>query len=172
MPKKIWHLIHKDGTTVDIDMTNWSFSVIYSVDCVEDEDVAHYAPPEKDAWEETEGDEQYEFSHLEGEWEKGHHRKWAGIGNLFQFERFLTECDLEAEDVETMGSIGTPGFGMGWAPAISFKGDDPGCIRGAYVTPLIPKSEAEPVWEDVRQAVIKRYKEGVPTWMDNEGWEE
>jgi len=35
-----------------------------------------------------------------------------------------------------MGSIGAPGFGFGWAPAISFNSDHEDCISNAYVTPI------------------------------------
>lgn len=171
MTKRIWHHVRKDGTTVDLDMTNWSFSVIYSADCVEDEDIERYAPPGIENWDQTEDDEQYEYNHLEGPWTNGHHRKWVAVLTLEQFEEFLDECEIESEDVETMGSIGSPGCDH-WAPAISFHGDDPGCLRGAYVSPLIPRTELEPNWEDVRLSIIERYKRGVPRHMDNEGWEE
>ena len=46
------------------------FSVIYSVDCPEDVDVTDFAPPDLDLWDETEGNDQYEYSYLEGQWEK------------------------------------------------------------------------------------------------------
>jgi hypothetical protein len=169
---KRWHHVRKDGTTVDLDMAGWSFSVIYSADCVEDENIEGHAPPHIENWDETEGDEQYEYDYLEGPWTKGHHRKWTGILTLEQFEEFLNECEMESEDVETMGSIGSPGCEY-WAPAISFHDDggSPGCFRGAYVSPLIPRTEPEPDWEDVRPSIIERYKSGVPTWMSNEGRE-
>lgn len=64
---------------------------------------------------------------------------------------------LFAEDVQTMGSIGAPGFGFGWAPAISFRSDDPDAIQSAYVTPL-PEVRKESLnerdWERVRDAVL------------------
>jgi hypothetical protein len=59
-----------------------------------------------------------------------------------------------------MGSIGAPGCGYGWAPAISFNGDDPDAIQNAYVTP-IPEVEKdrfdERDWEWVRSAVLAVY---------------
>ena len=68
--------------------------------------------------------------------------------------------DLTAEDVQTMGSIGAPGFDLGWAPAISFNGDDPDAIQSAYVTP-IPEVEKDHFddwdWERVRGAVLAVY---------------
>jgi len=111
------------------------FSVIYSVDCPEDVDVTDFASPDLDLWDETEGNEQYEYSYLEGQWENGTHRKWCAILDREQFDEFVERCGLFAERCETMGSIGAPGFGFGWAPAISFNGDQEDCIANAYVTP-------------------------------------
>ena len=37
--------------------------------------------------------------------------------------RYREHCGLAAEDTETMGSMGAPGFDFGWAPAISFTSD-------------------------------------------------
>lgn len=136
------------------------FSVIYSVDCPSDEDVNGLAPPDTELWNQTEGDEQYELDYLEGSWENGHHRKWAAILNREQFDQFVEHCGLTAEDVETMGSLGAPGFGFGWAPAISFDGHDRNALQNAYVTP-IPEVERETCderdWERVRGAVLAVY---------------
>ncbi len=56
------------------------FSVIYSVDVPEDVDVMDHAPPHvEELWEETEGDEQYEYGYLEGRWTEGSHRKFAAL---------------------------------------------------------------------------------------------
>lgn len=137
------------------------FSIIYSVDCPEDVDVMDYAPPNvEDLWDETEDDDSYEYGYLEGRWESGHHRKWCGILNREQFDEFVDHCGLFAEDVETMGSLGAPGFGYGWAPAICFRSDDPDAIQNAYVTPL-PEVEKEPCderdWKRVRGAVLAVY---------------
>ena len=118
------------------------FSVIYSVDCPSDESIDSFAPPELELWNETEGDEQYELDYLEGCWEGGHHHKWAALLNREQFDEFVDHCGLTAEDVETMGSLGAPGFGFGWAPAISFNGHDSCALQNAYVTP-IPDVERE-----------------------------
>lgn len=137
------------------------FSIIYSVDAPEGQDIDLFAPPRvDDLWDETEDDEQYEYSYLEGNWENGSHRKWCAILNREQFDEFIDQCGLVAEDVETMGSLGAPGFGFGWAPAISFNGDDPDAIQNAYVTP-IPKVERESFderdWGRVRSAVVRVY---------------
>ena len=103
-----------------------------------------YAPPQvEELWDETEDDDNYEYGYLEGRWEGGHHRKWCAILDREQFEEFVDRCGLIAESTETMGSLGAPGFGFGWAPAISFNSDDPDAIQCAYVTP-IPEVSKEP----------------------------
>ena len=137
------------------------FSVIYSADVPEGVDVLDFAPPQvEQLWDETEGNEQYEYSYLEGEWENGSHRKWCTILDRQQFDEFIERCGLVAESTETMGSIGAPGFGFGWAPAISFRSDDSEAIQSAYVTP-IPEVERESCnerdWERVRGAVLAVY---------------
>ena len=136
------------------------FSVIYSIDVPEDVDVADFAPPDLDLWDQTEGDESYEYGYLEGQWENGSHRKWCAMLDRDQFDAFVEHCGLFAERCQTMGSIGAPGFGFGWAPAISFNGDHEDCIANAYVTP-VPDVEREPLdeqdWERVRGAVLSVY---------------
>lgn len=136
------------------------FSVIYSVDVPGDEDISDFAPPDLDLWDETEDDDQYEYGYLEGCWEDGHHRKWVTILDREQFDEFIERCGLRAEDVETMGSLGAPGVGCGWAPAISFTSDDPNAIQSAYVTPLLEVSKEsfdEDDWDRVRSAVLVVY---------------
>jgi hypothetical protein len=136
------------------------FSVIYSVDVPADEDVLRYAPPNVSDWDQTEGDEQYEYGYLEGSWENGHHRKWAAILTREQFNDFVDHCGLSADSTPTMGSLGAPGFGYGWAPAISFNSDDPSAIQSAYVTPIpeVRKEHAdERDWGRVREAVLAVY---------------
>ena len=137
------------------------FSVIYSVDTPADVDPLDYAPPQvADLWDGTEEDDQFEYGYLEGRWEGGHHRKWCAVLTRDQFDQFISGTGLTAEDVQTMGSIGAPGFGFGWAPAISFNGDDPNAIQNGYVTPL-PKVEKanfdDRDWERVRGAVLAVY---------------
>jgi hypothetical protein len=137
------------------------FSIIYSADVPEDEDIDLFAPPNvNELWDQTENDDQYEYGYLEGRWENGSHRKWCAILNRVQFDEFIDHCGLIAEDVETMGSLGAPGFGFGWAPAISFNGDDPDAIQNAYVTPL-PEAKKngcdERDWDRVRSAVLSVY---------------
>jgi len=119
------------------------FSVIYTADCPRDTSIRQFNPPksQKHLWQLTEGDRHYEYGYLEGRWTKGKHRKWCAILNREQFKKFLDHTGLFAEDVATMGSIGAPGCGLGWAPAFSFSNDDPDCIANAYVTPLASASE-------------------------------
>lgn len=137
------------------------FSVIYSVDTPADIDVLDYAPPQaNDLWDKTEDDGQYEYGYLEGCWKEGHHRKWCALLTREQFDIFVERCGLIAEDVQTMGSLGAPGFAFGWAPAISFRRDDADCIASAYVTP-IPETSKEVLdgrdWDRVRSAVFAVY---------------
>lgn len=137
------------------------FSVIYSVDVPHDVDIAGFAPPViKELWEQTEDDDQYEYDHLEGRWENGHHRKWCGVLDRQQFDEFVDHCGLLAEDVETMGSLGAPRFALGWAPAVSFNGSDPDAIQNAYVTPIPEVNRQhckERDWDRVRNAVLAIY---------------
>lgn len=136
------------------------FSIIYSVDVPEDKEISRLAPPDLSLWDETEGDEQYDYSYLEDEWENGSHRKWCAVLDREQFDEFIARCGLIAESTETMGSIGAPGFGFGWSPAISFRSDDSEAIQSAYVTP-IPEVERESFnerdWERVKEAVLSIY---------------
>lgn len=136
------------------------FSIIYSVDVPAEVDIDDFAPPQVDElWDQTEDDSCYEYSYLEGRWENGSHRKFVAILDREQFDAFVERCGLIAEDVQTMGSLGAPGFGFGWAPAISFNGDDPDAIQSAYVTPL-PETErelGEREWDRVREAVLSVY---------------
>ncbi|MFO0926153.1 MAG: hypothetical protein U0736_03820 [Gemmataceae bacterium] len=136
------------------------FSVIYSVDVPSNVSLKAYTPTCPSLWTRTEGDEQYEYGYLEVRWEKGKHRKWTAVLTRDQFDAFVEKLGLVAEDVQTMGSLGAPGFGFGWAPAISFNGDDQDAILNAYVTPVseIQKDGFdEQDWQRVREAVLKVY---------------
>ncbi len=118
------------------------FSIIYSVDIPSGINMRPFVPPHcKRLWDETEGDSGYDYSYLEGRWERGHHRKWVAILDQAQFDEFVRQVGLVAEDVQTMGSLGAPGFGFGWAPAICIRSDDPDAIQSAYVTPVGSKAE-------------------------------
>jgi hypothetical protein len=138
------------------------FSVIYSADCPRTESIARFRPPHaRRLWDQTEDDGQYEYGYLEGDWERGKHRKWCAVLQKDQFTEFVQSVGLVAEDVRTMGSIGAPGFGFGWAPAISFSDmGDERAILNAYVTPVpeVKKQDCtEEDWERVRRAVLNVY---------------
>src|SRR5688572_8777557 len=122
------------------------FSVIYSVDVPRSERLSAFVPPRvRSLWDRTEGDESYEYGYLEGRWTRGKHRKWCALLTREQFEEFLCQCQLYAEQTETLGSLGAPGFGFGWAPAISFTSDQD-AIQSAYVTPIPETRKRE--WDD------------------------
>lgn len=87
------------------------FSVIYDFDIPREESVKPYLPSQRHLFQQTEGDEQYDYSYLGGRWCKGKHRKLRALLNKKQFEQFLSDCGLIAEHCETLGSIGVPGFG-------------------------------------------------------------
>lgn len=151
---------------MEFDLKKMKFSVIYSFDCPHDVSVRDFTPTPRKIWQQTEGDESYELSHLEGRWEKGKHRKMCAMLNFKQFEHFLLDTDLVADSTETMGSIGAPGCGFGVAPAISFINSDcDNCYANAYVTP-IPGEEppegynaemADEAWDQVKELILKRY---------------
>jgi len=147
--------------TISSEEAAMQFSIIYSADVPFDVDIGAYAPPQvNELWDQTEDDDQYDFGYLEGDWEEGHHGKWCAILDREQFNEFVDHCGLQAEDIETMGSLGAPGFGFGWAPAIAFNSDDPDAIQSAYVTPLPEvkkKCGGESDWERVRSAVLAVY---------------
>lgn len=136
------------------------FSVIYSVDVPQGISIKPYTPPQRSLWTRTEGDEQYEYTYLAGRWTSGKHRKWTALLTRDQFDSFVEKLGLVAENVETMGSLGAPGFGFGWSPAISFNGDDEDAILNGYVTP-IPEVEKDSYddrdWLRVRAAVVSVY---------------
>ena len=71
------------------------YSVIYSVDVPCDCDPLDYAPPKVNKlWDQTEGDEQYELSYLEGCWEREATASGARILTEAQFRSFVEHCGL------------------------------------------------------------------------------
>ena len=134
------------------------YFVIYSIDCQGLDSIGQYQPPKYRTWDCTEGDDQYEYDDLEGEWEKGKHRKYVKELTSDDFRQFVDHCCLYAEDVETMGSL----TGMGLLPAICFNCDFETAILNAYVTPLPmnmgrTQEEAELIWDTVRKMIISKY---------------
>ncbi len=141
------------------------FSVIYSVDVPRDVPIRGFLPRRsvRRHMDLTEGDEQYEYDYLEGDWVGGRHRKLVGLLVRPHFEALVEDLGLYAEDVETMGSIGAPGlFPEVWcAPAIAFNGDDPEAIQSMYVTPIpevLGIGIDEERWERLRRVLIDHYR--------------
>ena len=141
------------------------FSVIYEFECGMDDSVSRYTFKTRsfDLTERYDGEPSEWCSDL---WNgKCKHRKYAGILNRNQFDEFVRQTEVWADDVETLGSIGAPGFGYGVAPAISFSNNDPDVIQSAYITPIPsvePKQEITPerserIWYRVRNAVLSVY---------------
>jgi hypothetical protein len=109
------------------------FSVIYSFDVPADLSVNQYKPPKWRRWDLT------ECGTSEND-DGGKHRKYCALLTQEQFDDFVAHCDLYAERCRTMGSLGAPGFGFGWSPAVSFCSDN-GIYANAYVTPVGSKAE-------------------------------
>jgi len=141
------------------------FSVIYSVDAHENAGSPESYKPIAGDWKETEASEgeDTEYAYLGGGWAKGWHRKWCALLSREDFESFLDQSGLVMSDTDTLGMIGGPGFGIGWAPAFSFDSDDYDMIRNAYVCP-IPRSEVksgvsqtEESWNRLKRQMLKAY---------------
>ena len=141
------------------------FSVIYEFDCPMDHSTQRYTPSQRYLFTMTERSDG-EPSDWCAELFNGKckHRKLCAILTRKQFEKFIQDTGLFAKDVETMGSIGAPGFGYGCVPAISFCNDDPAAIQSAYVTPFpsfegtTGVSDSEKNWQNIRTAVIAQYR--------------
>lgn len=142
-------LLREDDTKVEIEIEH--YSVIYSVDWKWDKDdwtptrVHHVAPPKRYRkekglyiWQLTELDDQADGECF------NRHRKWCALLTPAEFDEFVEHCGLVMDTTPTMGSIGAPGFGFGWAPAVSFNSDSHEYWANAYVTP-IPLKEADEI---------------------------
>lgn len=109
----------------------------------------------------------------------GHHRKWCGYLPDWAFHALCIEQFLVAE-CKTMGSIGAPGFGIGWAPAIAFRAESDYELLDsqAYVTPIpsfaeelgFPLGNDEESWERVEEWVFDTFDyDGVDKLADQWG---
>lgn len=174
-----------------IDFSEWTFSVIYSVDVPRGVKLTEYTPPDYGKhWVCTDrvngcGDgEEPDYSYLDHEgsrshWRQGRHRKHCAILTFDQFCNFIDRVGLYVKKCGTMGSLGAPGYGiMGWAPAVPFHSDDEHAIQSAYVTPNpperlidstptlpgMPDDIADPVWDwdEVEKLMWE--------WFDDGGW--
>ena len=118
------------------------YYVIYSVDTNENACMSSHLSYlseyfGKDKLIQTEDNSSYDYDYLEGAWENGKHRKFAGLLSSKDLKGFLDDTGLCFEDCETMGSL-TLEFGH--IPAFSFRGDNYDTIEGAYITPMIPNN--------------------------------
>lgn len=142
------------------------FSVIYDFDISLDRYVHHYAPPhsQKKLWQMTE----CHFDSCDGD--KTKHRKYCALLTKEEFEAFVSDLDLVMDSCDTMGSLGAPGFGFGWAPAFNFRGTDYYAFwQSAYVTPIPgvstreafdtfdPKRPLDGHWDLLKQAMLSKY---------------
>ena len=87
-------------------------------------------------WRVTEaGESEYDIGDDKGRpWR---HRKYVAILTAAELKGLSDDMGLYASETETMGSLGAPGFGWGWSPAISFEVDSPYVSLSAYVTPVV-----------------------------------
>jgi len=166
-----------------IDLRGYEFSIIYGIDTASRQSLEPYTPPDyaKLRWSCTERGPT-EFDYLGGSWRHGRHRKHCNILNFEQFCDFLDHVGLVVEQCHTMGSLGAPGFGISWAPAVPFRGDDESAIQSAYVTPIPPEAKAldagEPllpgVPEDIRDLKLPDWdavEQAMWEWFENGGWD-
>ena len=160
-----------------MDLSKFEFSIVYSLDVPKGVNLSEYMPPDfqKFKWVCTEsGKSEYEY--LEGRWHHGsRHRKYCSILNFEQFCNFLEHCGLRVEKCHTCGTLGAPGFGFGWAPAVSFIADNDNAIQGAYVTPIPPEViNPEPVLpgipHDVRQLKWEGVEAEMWNWFEDGAW--
>ena len=144
------------------------YSIIYSFDVPFDVSVARFKPPRIKKWDCTEGDSEYDYGYLGGRWQRGKHRKYCALLSDEDFQAFIDDQCLSMEDVQTMGSLGAPGFGVSIAPACSFNRDDDGyncevreVIANAYVTPCFTEDETKVAgltsWEDVHEWMLEKW---------------
>jgi len=141
------------------------FYIILCIDIPRSEYIRAYSPSKsiRRKLRLTEGDEQFEYGHLGGEWEKGKHRKYVGELSRKDFESVVSDCGLMAESTTTGGALIEDGF----MPTMSFFSEHPVALVNAFVTP-IPEVEMkgmerdwEAVWERVSGAVYRTYRYGV-----------
>ena len=144
--------------TTFYDTLKLEFYVIYSFDIMKTESVNGFKPPFIKRWDCTEGDDQFDYDYLEGDWENGKHRKYCAQLNKERFEKFIDHCGLIMEDVNTMGSLTE----LGLMPAHSFNdgGDSYEAIINAYVTPLVMNEDIEctdELWESLKQEMLNKF---------------
>ncbi len=147
------------------------FSVIYEIDVPKHGNkISQHQPPHVRNWQRTEGDDLYECQHYGDNWEEdGKHRKYVAVLNEQQFCEFVTECELLAESIETLGCLGALGCGPGIAPSILFRCSDcwPNASISASITPL-PETGLEELmviemgWKKLRLILIEIFHDSPP----------
>jgi len=145
------------------------YGVIYSFDTVRDNSVKGFYPrrPLMKLFQTTEDDDQADYDEVFGPHSK--HRKLVSKDLLTQeqFDKFIEDVGLRADDTETMGSMIGFAWGLGWmAPAVSFSDNDGrDYVANAYVTPVPDVTmtrepdddRMERAWQRVRRAIINKY---------------
>lgn len=155
------------------------FSVIYSIDCAKNVHIKQFYPRNMRPWQITEDDSGMSGGDYDDIFTRGSkHRKMCALLTKAQFLKFQNDCNIYSDDVETLGSLGAPGFGYGMAPAISFSADsfessygndheDFGYIQSAYVTPIPCYPDGNQIrkdgftgrdWDRVRSVVIGMFR--------------
>lgn len=146
-----------------IDLTKIQYSVIYSVDiyCFDEElalpgktrpvSIKRYLPRSPYAgkmWRTEDSGDGWDASDFVVA-----HGKWCGILTYAEFEALLRDSGMNVEEVETMGSLGAPGFDCSLVSAVCFRapgdeylGPDWADDVMAYVTPLITDEQVKE-WE-------------------------
>lgn len=123
------------------------FGIILEANVLRDGWPSFLEPPQCGEWDQTEGDESWDYNYLAEEsepddpasspWYNGHHRKWCALLDKDEFLAFIDEWCLSFE-ADTMGALGGPtpdGYTLGWMPALAFGLSDTDCWVSAYVTP-------------------------------------
>lgn len=105
------------------------FSVIYDFQIPKCCAIADYAPPHaRKLWDLTEKDCDCETGFKQ--------RKYGAVLNKKDFLEFLRARYFSSCINETMGMVGAPGFGFGWAPAFGLDLEDSAGWGSCYVCPI------------------------------------
>lgn len=153
-----------------------AYSIIYSCDVPVNTQIIGPPPSQSHLWDCTERSGGSDGGQMDWgvdgyAWSRGRHRQYCAILDQEQFDCFVEHCELFAEDVETMGAIGTPAFGYSHAPAVSFNGCGEDSLQSAYVTPLIESNKVgrplpglqeqtdDVVWSELRSFMIDQYED-------------
>lgn len=144
-----------------------AFSVIYTVEREERRGFRHDVPRGKD-WHKTE-DNKEEIDHIKGQPPVYlYFKKYCALLSPKKFVKFCEDMGLTASTTKTMGSIGAPGFGISWSPAMLFDCEyESSSYKQAYVTPCVivhetPLFGEEPLptddglWDRIREDILER----------------